>query len=334
MVRNGKPTGETKQIHVEGVVTWTPGDVNVAEKKGGLESIVSTKEYSAQMPQVIIGIDKWMKANPDSVEHMLEAMVVGGDAVRSSSEALRRGAEVSAKVYGEQDASYWARYYKGTVEKDRTENSVELGGSAVNNLADNMLLFGLAPGSANVFGATYRVFGDIVKAQYPDLVPSYPPVDQILDTSYLRAVAQKLNFDPSQLAASNMTPSKIGGGKRGRVISSRAWNITFKTGSAQFTSQTISTLDKLIRDLLVAGNTVVEIHGHTDNVGNSDQNMKLSESRAFAVKKWLEAKAPAQFPAGRIRVTAHGQTQPVSPNTSGEGRARNRRVEIKLGATT
>ena len=61
----------------------------------------------------------------------------------------------------------------------------------MNNLADNLLLFGLEPGSTNSFAATYTVFGNIVKAQYPDLVPSFQPVGEILDTSYLQDLAKK-----------------------------------------------------------------------------------------------------------------------------------------------
>ena len=62
--------------------------------------------------------------------------------------------------------------------------------------------------------------------------------------------------------------------------------------------------------------------------------MKLSEDRAFAVKAWLEAQAPSNFPEGRVKVFSHGQTQPVVPNSTNEGKAKNRRVEIVLGSTT
>ena len=92
-------------------------------------------------------------------------------------------------------------------------------------------------------------------------------------------------------------------------------------------------LDQLLRDLLVASGTAVEVHGHTDSQGNPQANMKLSEERAFAVKQWLEQQSPVNFPAGRVRVFAHGQENPVAPNTTAEGRAQNRRVEIVLGTT-
>jgi outer membrane protein OmpA-like peptidoglycan-associated protein len=61
--------------------------------------------------------------------------------------------------------------------------------------------------------------------------------------------------------------------------------------------------------------------------------MALSESRAFAVKEWLEKQSPVNFPPGRVRVFSHGQENPVAPNATAEGRAKNRRVEIVLGTT-
>lgn len=334
VVRNGKRTGETKTIKVDAVVTWTPGDVNIADKKGGLVSIVSTKEYNAQMPCVVIGIDKWMKENEDLVVKMLDGALVGGEAVRSSSAALRKAAEISAVNYGEQDASYWERYYKGTYEKDKTGMMVELGGSSVNNIADNMLLFGLVSGSANIFSSVYTTFGEIVKAQYPELMPSYPAASEILDTRYVKAVAQTQNFSEQSLRSSEMavTTPKPGAVTSKRQISSRAWNIEFETGRAVLKPSAKPVLEKLVQELAVSTTTSIEVHGHTDNVGNPASNMALSEARAFAVQRWLNKRAPRLFPTGRVPVRAHGSTQPIVPNTTNEGRAKNRRVEIKVQA--
>ncbi|MBM3946924.1 MAG: hypothetical protein FJ315_05945, partial [SAR202 cluster bacterium] len=102
VVRNGRRTGEKKRITVQGVVTWTPGDVTVARQKGGLATIASTLEYRSQMPNVIIGIDKWLRANRSQVEGMLAAFFAGADQVKASQAALRRAAEISARVYAEE----------------------------------------------------------------------------------------------------------------------------------------------------------------------------------------------------------------------------------------
>jgi len=329
VVSHGKKTGETKHVCVNGVVTWTPGDVTVAQKRGGLVSIVSTREYTSQMPHVLIGIDKWMKSNRPIVTGMLKAMLEGGDQVKSNARALEFASKVSAKVYHESDGGYWEKYYHGTTERDKTGNIVELGGSAANNLADNLLLFGLVPGSSNLFAATYKVFGDIVVNQYPELVPSYMPVKDILDTSYIKDIAAK--NAPETTAAQPQFASA--GEQLKNVVSRRAWHINFDSGRATFSAGTQTELNQLLQDLLVAGGTVVEIHGHTDSQGTVAANMSLSEERAFAVKQWLEQQSPINFPQGRIRVFSHGQENPIAPNSTAEGRAQNRRVEIVIGTT-
>lgn len=322
-------TGSKEKKCVNGVVTWTPGDVTVAEQKGGLVNIVSTKEYRAQMPNVIIGNKKWMQANPKLVSGMLKAIFDAGDKIKESDDALRKAAAISALVYKEKDAAYWYKYFRVVEQKDKQGQEVELGGSSVNNLADNLQLFGMTPGAINAFAATYTVFGNVVKSQYPDLVPSFAPADKITDTSYLKAIA-----DTAAPTTKADNPTFTQQQKITAVVSKKAWDIQFATGSAEFTPQTTETLKTLLADLVVAGGTLVEVHGHTDDQGTPDGNMKLSESRAFAVKAWLEKQSPTNFPEGRVKVLAHGQTEPVVPNSSAENRAKNRRVVIVLGTSS
>lgn len=331
VVRAGKRTGEKRRVCVQGVVTWTPGDVAVAQKRGGLVSIVSTREYRGQMPQVIIGIDAWMRAHRPTVEGMLSAFFEGADQVKASEAALDRAAAISAAVYGEEDAAYWKRYFHGVVETDRQGLAVELGGSRVNNLADNLQLFGMtdyAPGATNLFAATYTVFGRVVVAQYPELVPTFPKVEEVLDTSYLDALAQK----GAKLSRPDL-PSFAASAPLARVVSRGSWSIGFRTGQAGFTPEADAALRELFDQLVIAGGAAVEIHGHTDSVGDPRANQALSEARAFAVKRWLEERSSANFPDGRVRVFAHGQENPVAPNATAEGRAKNRRVEVVLGMT-
>jgi outer membrane protein OmpA-like peptidoglycan-associated protein len=327
-----KKTGKTEKHCVDGVVTWTPGDVNVATQKGGLVSIVSTKEYRSQMPAVIIGNKKWINANRETVKGMLAAIFEGNDAIDGNDDNLKKAAAASQAVYAEKgaDPDYWYKYFKGVQQKDKQGIMVDLGGSTSSNLADNLRAFGLAPGSINAVAAVYTTFGNVVKAQYSDLVPTFPPAEQIMDTTLVAELAKAqepttqpdvAKFDPSQVKVETK-----------QVVSRKNWNIGFDSGKATFTVTAESDLKKLLNDLVIASGTTVEIHGHTDNAGTPDGNMKLSEDRAFAVKAWLEKTSPNDFPEGRVKVFAHGQTEPLQPNSSPAGMAKNRRVEIVLGS--
>lgn len=328
VVHAGKRTGETKHVCVNGVVTWSPGDVNVAQKRGGLASIVSTKEYSSQMPNTIIGIKKWDLANRSTVEGMLEAIFEGGDQVKAYPTALHRAAQASATIYKEETGEYWEKYYTGVVETDKQGISVPLGGSSANNLADNMVLYGLNPGSANIFAATYTIFGDIVVQQYPKLVSSYPKVDSILNTSYVSDIASR-----SKNIVSATMP-KFSGNALSQVVSKRAWSINFATGSANFTPDTMAQLNELKNGLLVADELAIEIHGHTDDTGDANNNLNLSQARAQAVKNWLQAQSSSSFPAERfVVIKGHGSSEPVASNDTEIGRAKNRRVTVVLGVS-
>ena len=138
-----------------------------------------------QMPNVIIGNKKWMSANRDTVKGMLAAIFEAGDQIKKDPASLKKAAEMSAIVYGEKDGAYWQKYFNPVSEKDKTGQSVELGGSTVNGLAENVQLFGL-DGKTNYFAATYTTFADIVKSQYPQLLPAYDPVADVVDMSYLK----------------------------------------------------------------------------------------------------------------------------------------------------
>jgi OmpA-OmpF porin, OOP family len=326
-VKSGKRTGAKRKIGVTAVTTWTPGDVMVAQKKGGLVSIVSTREYRSQMPCVLIGIKKWMEDNRSTVNKLLEGIAMGGDQVKSFSPCLKKAAEISAAVYKEESGEYWEKYYTGVVETDKQGLQVELGGSRVNNLADNLEMFGINTGSTNIVKIVYTTFGDIVKKLYPKLVPTYPAADDIINVSFLRDIASKSG---GNMASADQTKFNADDNIR-QTVSKKSWSIEFENGKSTFTPSAQSALNQLFNDLVIASNLKVEVNGHTDNVGNFEENMKLSERRAFAIKEWLEKKSATNFPDGRISIKAHGSANPLVPNETAEGRAKNRRVEIIMG---
>jgi outer membrane protein OmpA-like peptidoglycan-associated protein len=103
-------------------------------------------------------------------------------------------------------------------------------------------------------------------------------------------------------------------------------NILFETGKAALTPASTRDL-QLVAEVLTQDQTLrLEIQGHTDNVGQPAANRTLSQQRADAVREFLIT--TGRIAAARLTAVGYGDTRPVGPNTTDEGRALNRRVEI------
>lgn len=104
-------------------------------------------------------------------------------------------------------------------------------------------------------------------------------------------------------------------------------NITFKSGSAELSPSFPKVLDGVNMVLKKYEKTIVEVDGHTDNVGTAEYNQSLSERRAHTVTNYLVAKG---VKSERTISMGVGETHPVASNNSDAGRAANRRVELTL----
>ncbi len=143
--------------------------------------------------------------------------------------------------------------------------------------------------------------------------PGYASVDQNLDlknvTSY-KELTQDLSLVPLEV---------------GQTVVMN--NIFFDFGKSTLQPNSYPELDRVVKMLVDNPKMMIAINGHSDNVGNHAVNMQLSTDRASAVGKYIVSKNIAPF---RLRIQGYAETKPIAPNTTEEGRQKNRRVEFTI----
>lgn len=144
----------------------------------------------------------------------------------------------------------------------------------------------------------------------------YYPLSDHLDLRYLNET-MAINKDFNMLSIEEMQQSGI------PVI---AKNLFFDTGKSAYSKSSKSELDRLV-ELLKSYDGQVEISGFTDDVGDKATNFKLSKKRADAMKDYLVKNG---IDPKRIILKYNGEANPKFDNRTPEGRAANRRVEIRL----
>lgn len=112
-----------------------------------------------------------------------------------------------------------------------------------------------------------------------------------------------------------------------QILKDALHGINFETGSDVIDPSSYTVLDNVVNLMNLNSNYKLVIEGHTDSQGDDELNMKLSEKRANAVKNYLVTKG---IDATRLTAIGYGETKPVADNSTAEGRAENRRVELKV----
>lgn len=100
----------------------------------------------------------------------------------------------------------------------------------------------------------------------------------------------------------------------------------FATGSSKLLPGAHAKLDEVVQQSKDHAEINFEVSGYTDNVGSANSNVRLSQARADAVKAYLVGKGVA---ASRISTRGFGEENPIADNGTADGRAQNRRVEIR-----
>ena len=103
--------------------------------------------------------------------------------------------------------------------------------------------------------------------------------------------------------------------------------IEFEPGNATLTPKGVQVLDQLLPVLRQLDGRKFEVIGHTDTLGTRPFNIALSGARADSVKDYLMSKG---IPADRVQTSGAGPDRPVASNDTPEGRARNRRIELRV----
>ena len=146
-------------------------------------------------------------------------------------------------------------------------------------------------------------------------VPGYKPAERVVEVAAGGITTVEIMLEPSLVV---LQKTKI------EILE----KVFFEFGKAVIKPESFELLDQ-VADVVNTHPDLgrVQVEGHTDDKGNDKYNLELSQARAESVRQYLIGK---QVPADQLLAVGFGETQPIVPNTTDEGRGQNRRVEFNL----
>jgi NitT/TauT family transport system substrate-binding protein len=289
---------------VDAAVVWEPDVTEALQKRAGSHTLLSTQTAANLIADLMVAREDFIKDHPNVVKAFIQGWIDG------TEEANRKPNQV-VKHLMENEPLYKELGDQATSDSLPT---VKWAG-----LPDNAKMFGL-DGSEPLFDRIFKEASQAwIKRGY--ITQSVTPA-QAKDDRFLKEI-----YAASPVPVPPDSPLPPGGDKKPPLMD-KPLNIYFATGSAALDPNAEQLLDRVALLAQTYSNAYIRIEGNTDNVGKPEANRVLSERRAQAAVDFLVAHYGLN--KTRFEAVGNGSGHPLASNASEEGRAKNRRTDVKV----
>jgi NitT/TauT family transport system substrate-binding protein len=292
---------------VDAAVTWEPDLTNsVNARPDDAHILVSTTAATNVIADTLVARQELIQQAPKTVQDFVAGWFDGIGVMSEDPEGANRLVGSALKL-GTDDVSGM------------------LSGLKLTPFADNAQFYGLTsskPYFNQIFDAAFVIW------RKKGVVTKVVDGKDWEDSRFVSALADQYKGQKVQESFAFKEKPKV----TDRAIVNKSLSIHFTTGSDEIMAGSYFTLDSLGETMLSFGNTYLQIEGNTDSRGSAVANKTLSQKRAEAVKKYLVDNF--KLPPERFVAVGQGAAKPIASNATEDGRALNRRTDIKVVLNT
>ncbi len=292
-----------KAKKVDAAVTWEP-DLSgaVAAREGEAHVLVSTTAATNVIADTLVARQQVVNEAPKTIQDFVNGWF---DAIS----VMKEDPQGTNKIIGD------------SLKLSGDDVSGMLSGLKLTGFADNAQFYGLA-GPKTYFNQLFN--GAFVIWRKKGVITAVVDAKDWQDPRFVTAVADQYKSQKVEESFAFKDKPKL----NDRAIVNKSLSIHFTTGSDEIMPGSYFTLDSLGETMLAFGSTFLKIEGNTDSRGQEQANKSLSQKRADAVRKYLVTNFA--IPPERFVTEGKGSANPLAPNTTEDGRALNRRTDIKV----
>jgi NitT/TauT family transport system substrate-binding protein len=289
---------------VDAAVVWSPDDDAAVKAVPGSKRLISTKKASHIIADAFFAKEEFLRKYPREVQALVAGWMIGAAEINTNSRARDRAIDILAVGLNQ--------------PRDFTENAIN--NVRLTTYGDNVQFFGNSGATGeDLYTRMTRVY------QRQGLAAGAPGWRVISDPTFINSIS--LAGSPhyaESLAFEAPTEEEI---KNPVVIASKPVSIHFPSGSSTISAEAQGIiLQEVVPMLRGAGKARIRIEGNTDDVGNRQNNVSLSQKRAEAVQQYLVKNY--EFDSNKFIVAGNGPDKPLLSNATAVGRAANRRTDI------